>query len=111
MKEEIDLLRRLSSRISVGERVTSADAVDLLRVAARIESTMPKAERPAPPREGEPDILRRLHWFRYSWASSTMDQIIADAAIAEIREMSRKIKAMEETQQRDIRKELYDGEG
>jgi hypothetical protein len=110
MKEEIDLLRRLASRISVGELVTSADAAELLRVAARIESAMPKAEGPAPPRDGEPDILRRLHWFRYSWASSMMDQIIADAAIEEIREMSRKIKAMEKMQQRDIRKDLYDGD-
>jgi glucose-6-phosphate-specific signal transduction histidine kinase len=40
-----------------------------------------------------------------------MDQIIADAAIAEIREMNRKIKSMEEMQRRDIAKELYDGEG
>jgi len=111
MKEEIDLLRKLSSRISVGDRVTASDAADLLRVASRIESAMPKVDSPPPHRPDEPDILRRLHWFRHSWASSTMDQIIADAAIAEIREMNRKIKSMEEMQRRDIAKELYDGEG
>lgn len=111
MKEEIEILRKLASRISVGDPVAAPDAADLLRVAVRLESVMPKAGRTPPPRADEPDILRRLHWFRYSWASSTMDQIIADAAIAEIREMNRRIKSLEGMERRNLDKELYDGEG
>lgn len=111
MKEEVEMLRRFASRISLGERLTSRDADDLTMAADRIDALLPRRERTCPPLAGESDILRRLHWFRYSWASSTMDQIIAGAAIDEIRKMYRRLKEMESRGERDMRRELYDGQG
>ena len=111
MKEDIDMLKSIASRITLGQRLDREDADSLLRIAERMGVNAERRNANTPPCKDESQILRRLHWFRYSWAASTMDQIIADAAIDEIRRMDRRLKEMEARERFNIEKELYDGQG
>lgn len=104
------MLKSIASRIALGQRLEHEDAESLLRIAERMGVNAERGSSAPPPCKDESHILRRLHWFRYSWASSTMDQIIADAAIDEIRRMDRRMREMESRERTGIEKEACDGQ-